>query len=213
MAKTKMGVIWCDHHRTAEAYGYDVAGLRDFSEKGLCGAELAWTCFFPGKPIPYWLTLLGDYNSWRMRWPEECLPFYEGLKLWNQSPLGEGNVWDCLFQESHVWQKIIEEGKTAAKYRNMYCSELRNAFGFVTEIGGQKAYALNAYRFGSQAFGSMMKEYPVCIAFIYDGKQFTVSLYSETVDVSEIAKQFGGGGHKGAAGFVCDVFPFASLSV
>jgi nanoRNase/pAp phosphatase (c-di-AMP/oligoRNAs hydrolase) len=75
-------------------------------------------------------------------------------------------------------------------------------------IGGQKAYALNAYRFGSQGFGEKAKEYPVCIAFIYDGRQFTVSLYSETVDVSTIAKSFGGGGHKGAAGFVCKELPF-----
>lgn len=39
-------------------------------------------------------------------------------------------------------------------------------------------------------------------------KQFTVSLYSETVDVGAIAKAHGGGGHKGAAGFVCDTLPW-----
>ena len=212
MAKTEMGVVWCDHHETAEAYGYDVPGLRDFTAKGLCGAELTWKFFFPDNPIPYWLMLLGDYDAWRMQHKEECLPFYEGLKLWNQSPLGEDNVWICLFKEKHVWKKIIEEGKTAVKYRDMYCGELRSTFGFETKIGGQNAYALNAYRFGSQGFGNLVKEYPVCIAFIYDGKQFTVSLYSETVDVSAIAKSFGGGGHKGAAGFICSVLPFSKLS-
>lgn len=39
---------------------------------------------------------------------------------------------------------------------------------------------------------------------------WTVSLYStrEDVDCGAIAKTFGGGGHKGAAGFQCDVLPF-----
>jgi nanoRNase/pAp phosphatase (c-di-AMP/oligoRNAs hydrolase) len=50
--------------------------------------------------------------------------------------------------------------------------------------------------------------YPVCIAYVHDGEKFTVSLYSTTVDVSKIAKKFGGGGHKGAAGFTCDKLPF-----
>ena len=38
-----------------------------------------------------------------------------------------------------------------------------------------------------------------------DGR-WTVSLYNENgkFDVSEIAKLMGGGGHAGAAGFVCD---------
>ncbi|MCK9558273.1 MAG: DHHA1 domain-containing protein [Candidatus Cloacimonetes bacterium] len=207
LAKTKMGAIWCDHHKTAEAYGYNVAGKRDFTEKGLCGAELTWQFVFPRKQIPHWLTLLGDYDSWRMEHTDECLPFYEGLKLFDQSPTG--GVWKLLFEEESLWQKIVEEGKAVIKYRDNYCQEMRRAFGFETTIGGQKAYALNVYRFGSQAFGSKSKKYPVCIAFISDGKQYTVSLYSETVDVSEIAKLFGGGGHKGAAGFVCEKLPFA----
>jgi nanoRNase/pAp phosphatase (c-di-AMP/oligoRNAs hydrolase) len=35
-----------------------------------------------------------------------------------------------------------------------------------------------------------------------------VSLYSEKVDVSIIAKNHGGGGHAGAAGFICRDLPF-----
>lgn len=37
----------------------------------------------------------------------------------------------------------------------------------------------------------------------FDGKQYHFSLYNDNglVDCSIIAKQFGGGGHKGAAGF------------
>ena len=46
------------------------------------------------------------------------------------------------------------------------------------------------------------------MAFKYDGKikKWVVSLYTTkiNIDVSKIAKLYGGGGHKGAAGFVSD---------
>jgi oligoribonuclease NrnB/cAMP/cGMP phosphodiesterase (DHH superfamily) len=211
MATTKMGVVWCDHHKTAKDYDYgrEIAGVRDFTDKGLCGAELTWKFFFPEKHMPYWLTLLGDYDAWRMTHREECLAFYEGLKLCVQDP--EYGIWHALLKEEHLWDKIRDEGKICIFYRDNYCGEMRKSFGFETVIGGQKAYALNTYRFGSQGFGEKAKEYPICISFVYDGKQFTVSLYSETVDVSTIAKSFGGGGHKGAAGFICKELPFTVL--
>ena len=96
-------------------------------------------------------------------------------------------------------------------YRDNYCANLRKAFGFECRLLSpfgkyEKCYALNAYQFGSQQFGELMKTYDILVAFIYDGEKTTVSLYTEKpdVDVSAIAKEFGGGGHKGAAGFVVD---------
>jgi nanoRNase/pAp phosphatase (c-di-AMP/oligoRNAs hydrolase) len=53
--------------------------------------------------------------------------------------------------------------------------------------------------------------YPVCIAYVHDGEKFTVSLYSTTVDVSKIAKKFGGGGHKNAAGMTLSNEQFMKL--
>lgn len=45
--------------------------------------------------------------------------------------------------------------------------------------------------------------YDGCACFYFDGKQYNFSLYNDNgkVDCSAIAKQYGGGGHKGAAGF------------
>jgi nanoRNase/pAp phosphatase (c-di-AMP/oligoRNAs hydrolase) len=62
--------------------------------------------------------------------------------------------------------------------------------------------------FGSQGFVERFDEYPICIAYIHDGEKFTVSLYSKDVHVDKIAQRYGGGGHKGAAGFKCEVLPF-----
>ena len=177
----------------------------------MAGCECTWKFCFPNEKTPNWIRVLGDYDAWRMQEKDLCLPFYEGLKLEDQQPDGLWNVWDILFSDptDATAGQIAERGRTAITYRDNYCEELRVAFGYETTIGGHAAYALNAQRFGSKAFGAAFDAYPVCIAYIYDGRKFTVTLYSESVDVSVIAKSFGGGGHKGAAGFVCEQLPFS----
>lgn len=204
---TSNGIIWCDHHATAKSYNYEYRGKRDFSDKGLCGAELTWDFFFPREQTPYWLTLLGDYDSWRMNHKEECIQFFEGLKLYEQSP-DENGVWFELFGDSNIYKEIIKKGKIAVQYRDNYCSDIISANGYETKIDNYKSYAVNMYGFGSACFGDLIDIYDVCISYINDGNKYTVSLYSSSVDVSQIAKNYGGGGHKGAAGFVCDELPF-----
>lgn len=87
--------------------------------------------------------------------------------------------------------------------------EARQGYGFETSIHGHKAFALNVYAMGNAGVPmEIRKNYPITIVYIHDGSVFTVSLYSEGVDVSEIAKVEGGGGHKEAAGFVCHNLPF-----
>lgn len=46
--------------------------------------------------------------------------------------------------------------------------------------------------------------------FSFNGRNgtWTYSMYSKTVDVSNIAKKYGGGGHRGAAGFNTDKLIF-----
>lgn len=218
MAKVRnraLHVFWCDHHVTAKEYGYDdMLGFRDFSEKGLSGCECTWKFCFPISRIPESVKLIGDYDAWRLENTPACFEFYEGMKLNHNHPGSQ--LWKDLFgfegrDTDFFVQKIIEQGKTAIKYRDAYCGNMAKSYGYETVIGGQRAFAMNVYRFGSQGFGEKFKEYPVCIAYIYDGKKFTVSIYSEKIDVSEIARANGGGGHKGAAGFVCQELPFVKL--
>jgi hypothetical protein len=84
------------------------------------------------------------------------------------------------------------------------------------EIALEKAYrciCLNTPLFSSQSFDSVYdtEKHDLMVPFakMANGK-WKVSLYSTKpeIDCGVIAKTFGGGGHKGAAGFICDKLPW-----
>lgn len=208
--KTADRLIWIDHHATAKYYPYQhLSGLRDFEDKSMAGCELTWRYFFE-ENMPLAVSLIGDYDKWALQMPGSKM-FYEGMKLEKNGPTDR--VWKYLLSNDSTEsvkrsKQVILGGKIATLYRDSYCNNLCSSFGFETELDGVRAYACNQFMFGSGGFGHRFTQYPMCIAFIWSGEKWTVSMYSETVDVGVIAKTYGGGGHKGAAGFTCTELPF-----
>lgn len=85
------------------------------------------------------------------------------------------------------------------------------ACSFYSSLEGYRVIVCNTPCGNSLVFDSVDSDtYDIMSVFFFDGKQYTVSLYStkKEIDVSEIAKKHGGGGHKGAAGFQCKELPF-----
>jgi len=201
-------VVWIDHHATAKDYPYQsVPGLRDFKDKSMSGCELTWNYFYPYAKIPQAVLLVGDYDKWAHKLKDSKL-FYEGMKLEENGPSSQ--IWNFLLSDNDMLPTIIQNGITSMRYRDNYCESLCKDFGYNTSFEGYHVYACNQQKFGSQGFGKRMMVYPFCVAYIHNGHKFIVSLYSENKDINvgEIAKRYGGGGHKGAAGFVCDELPF-----
>jgi len=212
LEKTKR-VIWIDHHKTAKEYPYLglVGGLRDFEDKSMSGCELTWNYFCDENDVPEAVLLIGDYDKWALKFQPDCFEFYEGMKLEKNDP--KALVWGILFgPNADPWvDEIKEHGEVAIKYRDNYCAEIIKSNGYEIEIDGYKGFALNLYGFGSKTFGDLFHTYDFCLAYIHDGEKFTVSLYSGKIDVSVIAKKYGGGGHVGASGFTCEILPFKKL--
>ena len=101
--------------------------------------------------------------------------------------------------------KIILSGVTVLKYQAKINETQCAKASFETEIDGYKAICLNGGGFNSDVFKSVYDEskHDIMMPFQFNGKLWTVSLYTtkEHIDVSQIAKKRGGGGHKQAAGF------------
>lgn len=199
-------IIWIDHHKTAFEYekGYkqNVLGIRQ-AEKSAC--ELTWEYLYDEYPPPS-VSLIGDFDTWKFKL-EKSMEFKYGLDSWDHSP--ESEIWSKLLDKDYDCKDMKDNGEAIIRFRDVICKDFRS-FGYETRFEGWLAFVQNLYMFGSLAFGELMMDYPICISFVFDGENYTVGLYSsdEDIDVSEIAKKHGGGGHKGAAGFVCKELPF-----
>lgn len=205
--KITNNIIWIDHHKTADEYKYsqEIKGLRITEDKKFAGCELTWMYFYPDKKMPTFVKLIGDRDKWAWKFGKETAYFCLGMQLYPHQPQDE--IWEEL-PDVEMVHHIQNRGKTCEEFRDNFCKDYVDSYGFETEFEGYKCFALGLYMFGSEAFGERFKQYDICLSYVFLGDKWQVGLYSETVDVSIIAKKYGGGGHKGAAGFVHNVLPF-----
>ena len=201
-------VVWIDHHKTAiakyDGFGVDISGCRNIE---LSGCELTWEFFKSGKQPPPCVFLIGDRDTWQWKFGDETKHFYYGMQGVKQDPTLP--LWAFLLDEislKDVWHKqIMSNGITCAKYQENRDVDLMK-MAFPVTFEGHNCIALNAPRISSETFGE--NDYDIMLGFYRAANNWTVSLYSTKVDVSEIAVKYGGGGHTGAAGFVCKEVPF-----
>ena len=169
---------------------------------------MTWEYYFPDTIKPLIVRLLGDYDIWAFKFGDDTNKLQAGIKLYNTKP--ESPEWDRWLNTNYVPLEELRSGEIALKYRDNSYAGLIKSWSWWTEFEGYKAIAINAGSVSSQLFDSVKEDYDLMLPFVFDGKKWTVSLYTKKpeIDVSEIAKKYGGGGHKQAAGFQCDVLPF-----
>lgn len=202
-------ITWIDHHKTAKEYGYDLSGLRDFSEPGLSGCELTWQYLFPEEPMPEAVRLLGDYDTWRFDTKEKSMAFQFGLRARRTDP--DCKLWEHLLKDDSLCiREHLLEGRAIINYKTNVSRRILDS-GYNLKFEDHMCFVVNTPMIDSSMFDlhACSEEYGFFISWIYNGKSYVVSMRSRSgVDVSVIAKKYGGGGHKGAAGFVTDKLPF-----
>lgn len=209
MALTE-NIVWIDHHETAKGYKYriELDGKRDFSQEcKKSGCELTWEYLYPNEDMPEAVFRIGDYDCWRFNGGEQTNLFQQGMRACVNHP--GAPMWKELLNNRGV-DSIINDGITITRYRDQFCKNYRDSYGWHLVWEGYKCYAMNLYMVGSQGFGDMFDESDVdiLISFVYQEGKWQVSMYSKDIHVGELAQKYGGGGHKGAAGFVCMELPF-----
>lgn len=112
-----------------------------------------------------------------------------------------------------IWDKLMEEplgalavqGAAIERKHHKDVAELVGASRRVMVIGGHRVPVANLpYTLTSDAGHLMAQGQPFAACYIDTAKGRTFSLRSTDagLDVSEIAKTYGGGGHRNAAGFI-----------
>ena len=142
----------------------------------------------------------------------DSIPFHYGFaEEVDKSPCAD--IWMQLFtQQRFTINPMIQKGDT---YTSIYEKENKRgiAEGFETTVCNIKCFATNSTSGDCRMFNSIKDQYPMFCKFWYEGsiqkwKYFFVSGQDGSVDVSEIAKKFGGGGHAAAAGAQTDYIIF-----
>lgn len=220
-------LVWIDHHKTAiddmVKSGIDFAGLKI---DGIGACALVWKSFTSSE-LPLSVKLLAEYDVWNHSDPR-TLPFQYGLRIERNTLPDNLALWKRLFEDESAVYDVINKGNVILDYEKSQNEKFVSAYAFETTIRaadsiiptespspGLKAICCNKGFTNSQLFESVWdpKKYDVMVTFIrlkLPAAKWTVSLYSDKpeVDCGAIAKSYGGGGHKGAAGFQCSELPF-----
>jgi len=217
-------LIWIDHHKSAieelEEWKHSVnGGILGIQKSGIGACALVWEYLGDKWPvgynlnqgsIPTFIKLLAEYDVWNHSDPR-ALPFQYGMRQFENTRPENQHLWRSLFDVEEV-QKITEIGGVILDYQSKENQKYASSCSFETELDGLKCIAMNRLLTNSMLFTSVWNPtvYDAMLTFGFRKGQWTVSLYSdrEDVDVSTIAKNRGGGGHKGASGFQCKDLPF-----
>lgn len=216
-------VIWIDHHKSAiqryEGYERNIDGIR---YDGIAGCMLTWAYlnhianvpahksqvdFVPNmcNDAPMCIKYIGDYDVWRFEYGENTKNYHFYLEsLGNLPP--ESSYWDLLLNDNAITRRDhVLTGEKIKNYRSFMMKEYLKSYGFETSLLGYKCFAVNMALISSDDFSSIdTNSYDILVGFCFNGLRWSYSLRSEKVDVSIVAMQFGGGGHRGAAGFSAD---------
>ena len=205
--------IWIDHHISAineseeKNYSY-IRGVRKSGDVAAC--YLTWDFLFPNYKIPYSIKLISDHDIWNHNDPNSI--FYSfGLRNFDIYPTANVEFWNKVLDDTNT-DRIIDMGKIIHEYEERQSKNICRGAGVgLIEFEGLKAVIVNRSNINSLFFNSVVEsEYDIMMVFSFKPikSSWVFSLYTERedIDVSLIAKKYGGGGHAGAAGFVTTDF-------
>lgn len=164
------------------------------------GAALAWN-YFVAADRPEFIEYIQDRDLWR-----KALPYGDEFTIALRSYPQDFAVWD-RFVEGTGAALLIQEGHNIQRYYRLRIEELKR-HAYPASLGGSTCWISNApYFAASEVAGELCDkggEFGACYFEVERGR-FQYSLRSRgEFDVSAIARRFGGGGHRNAAGFTAD---------
>lgn len=218
MAKKARTILILDHHKSAaedlagfralapaDEWGDDTLELVADSPERIAvlfdmersGAGIAWD-FFHNFARPALIDHIEDRDLWRFK-----LPGTREIAAALFSHPYDFDLWDTLMDDDYL-ETLRTEGAAIERKHHKDVAELVGVTKRRMTIGGHSVPVANLpYTLTSDA-GNLMAEgepFAACYWDTPDGRVFSLRSKPEGADVSAIAKEYGGGGHKNASGF------------
>ncbi len=189
-----------DHHVTSEAATKLTQDYRYALDKS--GARLAWEYFHPNQPVPYLVRIVEDMDLHRMALPDTATLFdwldvydfdfkmYTKLVRQIESPAG--------------LRRALKHGSILRAYREKMIDRLIHNAAYEVQFGEYRVLCVTTELFHHEVAYEIGHGRPFGVVWRMQPRGVYVSLRSDegAVDVGQLAKQFGGGGHTHGAGFV-----------
>jgi len=189
-------LIIIDHHKSAMIELHDISNAR--FDMNHSGARLAWDFFHPGKEPPKFINYIEDRDLWKWELPYskefsasfDMIPFqFEEFEK---------------FEDDSVFDDAVERGSYVLAYSKTVVKKVCEKASR-RKLGDLDVLVVNASHWMSEIGARLSPDCDVAVIWYYDHEdrmnKVSLRAFHEHVDVSEIAKRWGGGGHKKAAGF------------
>lgn len=195
-----------DHHVTAKDDLKDVPDRYKIFDMTHSGAYLAWDYFFPGTPVPTVIRHIEDRDIWlkKMSGTDDLAAYLFVHTL-------DYALFHSLLDESTLTQ-TIEKGKLYQEHNQFHVKKLaESATVRFMEIKGNHYFIVHCdcgiadltSDLGNFLAKKFTKADFVAVYYINnftDGSSFSLRSTDDQVDVSQVAKSLGGGGHRNASG-------------
>ena len=200
-------LTWIDHHissiteyeKRREQGMAEIKGLR---RDGTAALMLTWEYYYPDKPVPLGLKLLGLSDVYDLS-DERVRPFeYAMQSVGVNRPTDE--IWKSLIDDTMNIDEMVTKGNAILSYIKVRNYRLVRGISFTSEYKGHRCICANMPQGKSEFFDSLdnLNRFDFMVNFFMNKHNcWNLSFYSyKNFDVSKIAAEFGGGGHFHASG-------------
>lgn len=218
-------IFWIDHHTSSMdflAKYPEYKKIAGYRQEGISGAALTYMWCFDlfFEELPMAIKYVSDYDCWQFNYGEETEHFKYGMESVCQKPLS--SIWVCLLNDDEKERErelnfVLNRGRLIYAFEENQNTYYRENFWYETTLEGFKDESLNGIkaavinkRSNSKIFGHLYEEYPLVIAWVFNGERYIYSFFAKKggANCKKIAEELGGGGHIGAAGCNLDYLRF-----
>lgn len=204
---TGQKLIWIDHHKTAmeehkKLWNSNIFGKRDVTK---AASQLTWEYLKSDQSLPTAVEYISRRDIWQFGdKKEEVSAFTGACQILLHSP--EDKDWkDLLASSNKGIEKVELYLKVGYALADVQKVRIEKAFERGTDISfhGLRARLINTTSDASDIgeYVYQKPEYDIAVMWQIINDMVQVSLRSNSTDCAKIAQKYGGGGHRGAAGF------------
>ena len=196
MIEEANSLIVIDHHKSAMVELHDISQTHFDMTKS--GAMLAWEFFHPGKEAPKFIQYIEDRDLWKWELPYSK----EFAAAFDMVPFEFEEF--IKFEDDSVFDDAVKRGSFILAYSKTVVKKVCEK-AKPRKYDGKEVLVVNSSHWMSEIGGRLSPDCDFAVVWYYDHEDRVIKVslraFHEHVDVSEIAKKFGGGGHKKASGF------------